>query len=418
MLLERQVLDNSWESAMDVLRDSSPPKIYIYHIDHEHDQTYTENLIEYLDSQGVLWRRITLNADGYRPELQLCLDDCATAVLGYNSELDHSWVQSANFMDAAERRGIPVLQWILDHPSSRWAEFCASTPTNSRFILNSEQARRYFETHCLPGALTATTGGVGPNHRSRIGALTQGDFMRRPFSCMIPLNLRRVQSMEENNQSLRALDSRLADVVLEAIASAQNDLNNPIEMHVTAALAISSQIVSPQMFNSLCQIVEQSVQTSRRCKIFSIAKKFPVLIQSDESAIPFVKGSVAFLATNVGMQITLARIPLCRAVLSVSPFCDMIHDRTMNALNGGCVAIAEDNLGSKGVLKHKINSLLFRYDDDSLEECLDIVCNHPEYAYEIAQGGFMLRDNPRIRFDRFNNIVALAKHRIHPAIRT
>jgi hypothetical protein len=218
--------------------------------------------------------------------------------------------------------------------------------------------------------------------------------------------------MEENSQSLRALDSRLADVVLAAIASAQNDLNNPIETHIIAALATSSQIVSPQTFNLLCQIVEQSVQTSRRCKIFSIAKRFPVLIQSDESAIPFVKGSVAFLATNVGMQITLARIPLCRAVLSVSPFCDMIHDRTMNALNGGCVAIAEDNLGSKGVLKHKI-----RYGDDSLEECLDIVCNQPEYAYEIAQGGFMLRDNPRIRFDRFNNIIALAKHRIHPAIR-
>ncbi len=95
---------------MDVLRDSSPPKIYIYHIDHEHDRTYTENLIEYLVSKGVLWRSITLNADGYRPELQLCLDDCATAVLGFNSQLDHSWIQSGNFMDAAQRRGIPVLQ--------------------------------------------------------------------------------------------------------------------------------------------------------------------------------------------------------------------------------------------------------------------------------------------------------------------
>jgi hypothetical protein len=203
--------------------------------------------------------------------------------------------------------------------------------------------------------------------------------------------------------------------VLAAIASAQNDLNNPIETHVTAALASSSQIVSPQMFNSLCQIVNESVQTLRRCKIFSIAKNFPVLIQSDESAIPFVKGFAALLETNVGMQISLSRIPLCRAVLSVSLFCDMVHDRTKNALNGGCVAIAEDNLGSKGLLNHKINSLLFHYDDDSLEECLDIVCNQPEYAYEIAQRGFMLRDNPRIRFDRFDNIIALAKHRIHPA---
>lgn len=81
------------------------------------------------------------------------------------------------------------------------------------------------------------------------------------------------------------------------------------------------------------------------------------------------------------------------------------------------MAIAEDNLGSRSLLKHKINSLLFRYDDDSLEECLDIVCNQPEYAYEIAQNGFMLRDNPRFRFDRFDNIIALAEHRVYPAIR-
>jgi hypothetical protein len=81
------------------------------------------------------------------------------------------------------------------------------------------------------------------------------------------------------------------------------------------------------------------------------------------------------------------------------------------------VAIAEDNLRSRSVLKHKINALLFRYDDDSLQQCLDIVCNQPEFAYEIAQGGFMLRDNPSVRFDRFENIVALAEHRVHPAIR-
>ena len=90
---------------------------------------------------------------------------------------------------------------------------------------------------------------------------------------------------------------------------------------------------------------------------------------------------------------------------------DMIHDRTMNALNAGCVAIAEDNLAIKGLLEHKINALLFRYDDDSLDECLGIVCNQPGRAYEIAQAGMRLRDDPRVRFGQFQNIIELAQRR-------
>jgi hypothetical protein len=35
-----------------------------------------------------------------------------------------------------------------------------------RYLLNTEGERQYFETYCLPGALTATMGGVGPNRRS------------------------------------------------------------------------------------------------------------------------------------------------------------------------------------------------------------------------------------------------------------
>jgi hypothetical protein len=119
------------------------------------------------------------------------------------------------------------------------------------------------------------------------------------------------------------------------------------------------------------------------------------------------------------MQFTLARMSLCRAVLSVSPMSGLIHDRTMNALNAGCVAIAEDNLGSKGILQHKENALLFRYDDDSLDECLDIMCNQPERCCKIAEAGCRLRDDPRIRFGQFHNIIRLAQRRpesgaIHP----
>jgi hypothetical protein len=112
------------------------------------------------------------------------------------------------------------------------------------------------------------------------------------------------------------------------------------------------------------------------------------------------------------MQFTLARMPSCRSVLSVSPMNDMIHDRTMNALNGGSVAILEDNIAARSVFKHGKNALLFRYDDDSIEECLDIVCNRPELAYEIARAGMALRDHPRLRFGQFHNILDLARRNI------
>jgi len=394
-----------------------PPKIYIYHIDHENDRTYTENVVEYLESRGVPCRSITLNAEGSRPELQLCLDDGATAVLGYNSQLDHSWLPSGSFMAAAEQHGITILQWILDHPSSRWPEFHSSTAANSRFLLNSEQERQYFQTYCLPGALTGTMGGVGPNRRSRIATLTRQSFMRRSVACMIPLNLRRVRSIAQNDEAISAFEGPLADAVHDAIASAQYDLIGSLQSHVTAVLAGRNQSVSRQTFNSLCHAVEQSVQTFRRLKIFATAQRYPVLIQSNESAAPFVQGSAASLATNVAMQLTLAQMPLCRAVLSVSSTTDAIHDRTMNALNGGCVAIAEDNLASRGLLKHNINALLFRYHDDSLDECLDIVCNQPERAYEIAQAGMTLRDDPRVRFGQFHNIIDLAQPAVEFGVR-
>jgi hypothetical protein len=56
---------------------------------------------------------------------------------------------------------------------------------NSRFLLNTEHERQYFETYCLPGASTATMGGVDPNRRSRIGRLTRQTFMQRQIACMV-----------------------------------------------------------------------------------------------------------------------------------------------------------------------------------------------------------------------------------------
>jgi hypothetical protein len=391
--------------------ETEPAKVYIYLIDYEHDRIYAENVIQYLESQGVLSRCIPLRADGLRPELQLCLDDHATAVLGFNSDLDHSWLQSGSFLAAAEKNRTIVLQWILDHPASRWHEFYASTTANSRFLLNSAYEQQYFETYCLPGALTATMGGVGPNRRSRIARLTRDAFMQRRIACMIPLSLHRVRSMAQNDEAMSALEAPLAIVAREAIARATFDLIGPHNRHITAALAGRTKNVSTQTFNSICQVVEQSVQTARRLKIFSIARKFPILVQSDRSATPYFNSSIASLETDVGMQFTLARIPMCRSVLSVSPVNDAIHDRTMNALNGGCVAILEDNLASRRIFEHGKNALLFRYDDDSLEESLDIVCNQPDRAYRIARAGMTLRDDPRLRFGQFHNILELAQRR-------
>jgi hypothetical protein len=391
---------------------AAPAKVYIYIVGYEHDYTYVENIVQYLESQGVRCCSITLRADGLRPELQLCIDDRADAVLSFNSTLDHSWLESGRFLTAAEQGGIPVLQWILDHPSSRWHEFQASTVTNSRFLLNTEQERQYFQTYCLPGASTATMGGIGPNQRSRIWQLTREAFMQRRFNCMIPLSLHRVRSMAENEAALNALEPALFDAARQAIVSTRFDLTGSLHQHLVAAFAACNKTVPAATFNAVCHIVEQSVQTLRRLRIFSAARKFRVLVQSDDSARPYFQAADSILETNVAMQFTLARMPSCRSVLSVSPMNDMIHDRTMNALNGGCVAILEDNAAAKGVFTHGKNALLFRYDDDSIEECLEIVCNQPERAYEIARAGMMLRDHPRLRFGEFHNILDLARRDI------
>jgi hypothetical protein len=390
-------------------KDTEPAKVYICNIGHDHDLIYTENLVQYLEGAGVLCRSLTLGAGGFRPELQLCIDDRASVVIGFNSTLDHSWLQSGNFLAVAEQNRIPVVQWILDHPSSRWHEFCASTVTNSRFLLNTEQEQQYFQAYCLPGAATATMGGVGPNRRSRIGRLTPDAFMQRRFACMIPLSLHRVRSVAQNDEALSALETPLRDVVRQAIASAQFDLTGPLHAHLVAAFAAHHVEVQPAIFNGVCHIVEQSIQTIRRLKIFAVARKFPILVQSDDSAKSSFDNSTATLETNVTMQFTLARIPSCRSVLSVSPINDMIHDRTMNALNAGCVTILENNLAARGIFRHGKNALLFRYDDDSIEECLDIVCNQPERAFEIAREGMAMRDRPQLRFGQFHNILDLAR---------
>src|SRR6202023_699006 len=116
---------------------------------------------------------------------------------------------------------------------------------------------------------------------------------------------------------------------------------------------------------------------------------------------PLVAGGKAAFAQGVSMHATLVRMRQCRAVLSVSPLGDMVHDRTQNALNAGCLVIAEDNIANRAVLEHGKTALLFRYDDDSLQECLETACHDQVRSYAIARSGFAMRDLPPLRFGQF-----------------
>src|SRR5262249_16934883 len=266
-------------------------RIYICRVDHEHDRIYTENIVEYLTGVGIATDVIELGSNGLRSELQKCLDDPAAAVLGFNHDIDHSWLPSGSFLDEAGRRGVPVVQWLLDHPSVRWAGFHSSTATNSRFLLNSPQQQQYFETYCLPGALTGVTGGVGPNRRSRIDELTEGAFLQRPLACIVPLGLHRVLGIEKTEAAMRPFDRPPGDPALDVLGRARYDLGGSLHSHVLAALARTGADASPRAFHELCGLLEHSVQMFRRLKIFAVAGSYPVLIQSDVTASGLVQGA-------------------------------------------------------------------------------------------------------------------------------
>jgi hypothetical protein len=72
------------------------------------------------------------------------------------------------------------------------------------------------------------------------------------------------------------------------------------------------------------------------------------------------------------------------------------------------VNIIEDSFANRRAFEHGRNALFFRYDDDSLRECLSSVCNDPERTFHIAAAGFAMRDDPPFRFGNFQNIIDLA----------
>lgn len=404
-----------------LVRDSRPPlsaggrrlagKFYICHGSHPNDTVYTENLIDFFRDEGIEVETIALSPDGSRSELTRCLNDSAIGVLGINTQLDHSWIGAESFLDLASRANIPVIHWVLDHSSTRWPEFTNATTANSRFLFLSPFNESYFERYGLPGSITgSTTGNSGVSRHSRVSRLGRRDFAARTYNCIIPLNLRRIGGTFKDALARRdTLEPILGKAIDQAIEAAYFDLDRPIETHLIGALAAAGMMIANDRFNFCLQIIEEAVQIKRRQWIFAVARDYPVLIQSDETARPFADGGQAKFETDIDMRTTFARMKLARAVLNVSHVNDELHCRTINGLNAGCANIVEDNVIHRRLFKHGRNVLLFRYDDDSLRRCLDVVCTDLPRAYRIAKRGFTMRDRDPFRFGGFDAIIKLAQ---------
>jgi hypothetical protein len=387
-------------------------RLRVCHQAHEHDRIYAENMAEYLGGIGAPCKLLEFAAPGDLPQLHQCLDDDTVAILGINSQLDHCWLATESFVDAAAKRNLPVIHWIMDHPSARWMEFNHATAPNVRFLLTSDYCERYFRRYARPGARTAATSGVGPNRRSRADHFSRPSYLRRQVSCLIPVNLKRLGgSREELETRIGQLGPAPQTAVRTAIGRARRDLTGPLEEHLEWALAQAGFELPSPTFHACAHIIEDVTQSERRLRIFETAASFPVRIQTDAPPARLTEAAVATFHTDSQSTSAIATMELmqsCRAVLSVSLTNDMLHDRVANALNAGCLAIVEDNAIHRRLFEDGKNALFFRYDDDSLARCLDLVCNQPERACEIAQSGFAMRDDPMIRFGNFHRILELA----------
>ena len=394
-----------------------PRKLVICHQGHVNDVGYAENISEFLAGHGIGCDVLLLRGPNVNEELRRCLAQGAElSLLGFNSQLDHAWIGDEPLVLVAARHHVPITQWIFDHPSARWPEFNYSDARTSRFVFHSAYSRDYFARYCCPGAMTTTGGSVGPSWRSRSTAETFDAFSRRPVACLIALSLTRLgRTAADTAAEIEALDPALARILRVAIADARFDLDGPLERHLSAALDASRLTLDNNAFSRCFRLLNDSVQHLRRAEIIRVASRFDVHIQSDDTARTLMAGGRASFRAGVSTPDTLDSMPRCRTALSVSPVNDSIHDRTCNALNAGCVPILEDNRAHRGLFVHGENALLFRYGDDSLAECLALVCGDPSCLYPLAERATPMRDQPAFRFGSFRNIVALAGIDIAPA---
>src|SRR5207237_7004706 len=144
-------------------------------------------------------------------------------------------------------------------------------------------------------------------------------------------NLRRIGgTLQDALARHDTLELRLAKAVDRAIEAAYFDLDLPIETHLVIALTEADIALANDRFNFCIQIIEEVVQIWRRQWIFGIAREYPVLIQSDVTAMDFAAGGTAAFEADVDMRTTFTRMKYARAVLNVSHVNDEIHNRTLN----------------------------------------------------------------------------------------
>ena len=330
--------------------------------------------------------------------------------IGFNSQLDRSYIGAIPFLTLAAKQRVPVIQWILDHPSSRLSEFGNSTAENSRFLFSAKSAEEYFRRFGIQDALTATVACVGPSRYSRAKNLTFRDFRNRPFTGLLAINLARIGgTIDDARQRIRSLEPPLRRVVERTIESSYLDLIEPLEVHFERALASNKLVIANTLRHACMQMIEEIVQIRRRQYIFEVAREFPLLIQSDAASRPLQAGAKATFKENQDVAGTWARLKLARAHVSISNMHDMVHDRVLNGLNAGCVNIVEDNYANRRVFEHGRDALFFRYSDGSLRECLEVACCDVERSFEIAAAGFARRDDAPFRFGNFQNIIDLAR---------
>lgn len=385
--------------------------IYIAHFPYHHDRLYAENLQEFLSGLGVNTATILLDdpANGQRPQLEEALSGDAIAIIGFNSQLDRSYVGSKPFLDAAADRRVPAIQWILDHPSSRLGEFSNSSPVNSRFLFSSRNAEDYFRRFGIRNALTTTVACVGPSRHSRLRRLSFEDFIRRPIAGMVAMNLTRIGgTIADAWQRVRALNPRLRNAVEQTVEASYTDVVSSLDAQFEKSLTACGVSIGNGDRHACLQMIEEIVQIRRRQRIFEVAREFPILIQSDSASRNFHAGAKATFKEDQDVAVTWARLKLTRANVCISNMHDMVHDRVLNGLNAGCLNIVEDSDANRRVLRHGKDALFFRYEDDSLRECLGLACENLERSYEIAADGFARRDEPAFRFGNFENILKLA----------
>jgi len=388
-------------------------RFYFCHLAHPNDRIAAQALSAYFKWVGVDLEVIEFNPSGQRPELNTSLDDKTIAVIGVNSQLDHSWIGDESFIALAARRNIPVIQWILDHPSLRWPAFENNLDAaNVRYVFVSRFCEQYFRRYAVPGARTATAI-CAFTRLSRADDLSWKAFIAREIHCLIPLNLRRLGgTADELEVKLRELEPRLAEAVREAIETTRFDLVSPLVSHLERALARRGIEVPDKVMHVCAALVEDMTHIWRRRRVFEVAARFPVMIQTDLPPPDLVAKRVATFRSTpdwTDPKATLERMKSCRAVLSLSLTNDALHDRVGNAVNAGCVPVVEDNIAHRRVFKPDKSALVFRFDDDSLERCLDLVCHQPGRAYDIARRSTVLRDDPTFRFSGCDDLLKLAR---------